>query len=55
MFNEGLFILTDDGKKEFHPLLISCCGNEGQDQDHEKELKKLREILEESWESTGIV
>ena len=55
MFNEGLFFLTDDGKKEFRPLLISCCGNEKQDQKHEIKLKKLREILEESWDSTGIV
>ena len=53
MFNEGLFFLTDDGKKEFCPLLISCCGSK--EQDHENKLKKLREILEESWDNTGIV
>ena len=53
MFNEGLFFLTDDGRKEFRPLLISCCGNE--EQDHEKKLRELREILEECWEDTGIV
>lgn len=52
--DDDVFENSDDGKKEFRPLLISCCGNEKQDQIHEKKLKKLREILEESWDSTDV-
>ncbi|XP_022792922.1 uncharacterized protein LOC111331953 [Stylophora pistillata] len=52
--DDEVFENSDDGKKEFHPLLISCCGSEEQDQKHEKELKKLREILENCWENADV-
>ena len=44
-----LFLLTGEAKKEFHALLISCCGNNGkQDRKHDSELRNLEGILEES-------
>lgn len=52
--DDDVFENSDDGKKEFRPLLISCCGSEKQDQKHEKELKKLREILENCWENADV-